>query len=485
MPFLKEHYEKLALGLALVAFLVFGLMDFLFPASENSSDDSQSSSTSTTGNGSQTKERADPFVVDISDWQKELRTKIKDKYDSTRDDKLGEDEQEEISAEDRADMEKAGFYPSVHYNVPLVEIETLSPHGLMPGDRVEFIEDIEAVDVPGEKDNGYLVKEIVLPDAYQQISITRRDGKEVEGEFVKSNGPFISGANLEELVLTVEVDGSENKIFAKDIQHLNGSLKFRVIVDQNSSIDHDPGSVFLITYQKRFHEESEDIEVVWTSPTSSKTPYDLFTPPRIYMLKGRLLAKLPKRPETVKPKEPFGLQLVAFTKMPYHFNLKSWGADPLLFDERTKRSQIVKVELCYKQGKYQLEETTEQDTAKVIKILSFEEGLETDAKTGGTRRKGTLLLMDYKLNRKVTITNLEPSNADQFSVEIRSTLVEDETREFSDIAPGHAFQLGGKDYRILEIDPDNRVLKVEKISNNPEDTERQSLRLATSPALEQ
>jgi hypothetical protein len=93
--------------------------------------------------------------------------------------------------------------------------------------------------------------------------------------------------------------------------------------------------------------------------------------------------------------------------------------------------------------------------------------------------------MDFKLNRKVTITNLEPSNADQFSVEIRSTLVEDETREFSDIAPGHAFQLGGKDYRILEIDPDNSVLKVEKISNNPEDTERQSLRLATSPALEQ
>ena len=481
MSFLQAHYDKLALAFAMVALLAFWFMGDLFPTSENSSNNNQSTSSSSVANAPAT-QRAASFIVDISDWEKELRTTIRDKYDSNDNDQLEENEEEGISAEDRAEMDDAGFYSDVHYNVPLVEIETRNPHGLMPGDRIELVENI---DDPDEHGNGYLVKEIVLPDEYERISIKQLNGKMIEGDFVKSNGPFILGAKLEELALTIEVDGSQMKIPGNDVQHLNGSRRFRVIVDQNASIEHDPGSVSLITYQKRHYEESEKADVVWDNPSKSTPPYDLFTPPRIYMIKGRLLAKLPKRPEVVKPKEPFGLQLVAFKKKPYHFNLKSWGADPLLFDERTKRNQIVKVNLCYKQGKHQLEETTEQDAGKVIKILSFKEDLQKDPKTGGTRRMGTLSLLDYNLKRKVTITNLEPSNAGQFSVEIRSTLLGEETKEFSDIAAGFLFHLGGKEYRILEIDPDNRVLKVEKISNNPEDTERQTLRLGTSPALEQ
>ncbi|MFP6901100.1 MAG: hypothetical protein VCA36_09155, partial [Opitutales bacterium] len=187
-------------------------------------------------------------------------------------------------------------------------------------------------------------------------------------------------------------------------------------------------------------------------------------------------------------------QVLSFEEVPYRFNIRSWGnlkqisdsvfgADPLLFDENTRRSTPMKIGECYKQDqKLRIIKVAEEDSAKIIKILDFKVVAQTDPKKGGTRYVATLKLFDYLLAREVIMTNMGPSTAGQFTFKVGSTLPDaaSETRDLTEKTT--EFEIGGREYRILKIDPASRTFLLQKLTGNQEENEQKLFRLPTSSA---
>ena len=422
MRFLKEHYEIFSLGLAVVLLLAFGLF---YGLAEFGAERPAISTT------------PEPFVAS-------LRT---------------------------SDL-----------NSSMAEIETRNPHGLMPGDWIELSgADSESFN------KSYLVSEIVFPEEYAEITVHRLDGPDMTGYFRKAQGKLALGADQGKLKLTIEVDGSAITIGGKDIDRVTGSRVARFALDDNSSADEVHGDFTLVVYQRLNRVQRIKKSEPWTAPPigDDNVSYDLFTPPQIFLVNGKLSPKPPKPPESEKEKEPFGVQLTSFKNKPYRFNFRSWTeTDAQLFDERIKRSTIVQIGKCYKRGLretgYKMEETTEEDTEKTIKVTGFNVRFVKNPKTGGTRPVATLTLFDFPLRRAITIINRVPSMAGQLVIEVASTLPDtiNETQSLTETTT--EFFLGGKEYRVLKIDPSNHSLLLEKLTDNPEKNERELLRLPVS-----
>ena len=67
----------------------------------------------------------------------------------------------------------------------------------------------------------------------------------------------------------------------------------------------------------------------------NETIYDLFTPPLIYLIDNKLTTSLPDAPIEEKEKEPFGVSIISFEKIPYRFRLSSWiGNSPYIEDRK-------------------------------------------------------------------------------------------------------------------------------------------------------
>ena len=88
-------------------------------------------------------------------------------------------------------------------NASIVRVETRNPHGLMPGNFVELIGA-----TPETFNKTYLVREILFPEQYEEVTVRRRDGTELSGYFLEARGKLALDSNLAKLKVTVEVDGS-------------------------------------------------------------------------------------------------------------------------------------------------------------------------------------------------------------------------------------------------------------------------------------
>ncbi|MFP6899418.1 MAG: hypothetical protein VCA36_00655, partial [Opitutales bacterium] len=233
----------------------------------------------------------------------------------------------------------------------------------MPGDSIEVIGA-----EPASFNKNYLVHEIPFPDEYDEITILRHDGTEVSGYFSESRGKLALNANPAKLKVEVVVDGSKVTVRGNEIDRMTGSRRLLFEPDSNTSIDDIYGDMTLGIYQRCHRERVDFPQTRWTPPPSGddNVSYDLFTPPRIFVVDGKLSPEPPKAPQAVKEKEPFGVQVLSFEEVPYRFNIRSWGADPLLHDQRIERNVVVKVGQAYKQGKNRIVPTAEEDSAKII-----------------------------------------------------------------------------------------------------------------------
>jgi len=376
-------------------------------------------------------------------------------------------------------------------NTSMAEIETRNPHGLMPGDQIK----LSGV-VPASFNKSFLVEEIVFPEGQEEITVFRRDGTELTGYFREAQGKLALGATRAKLKLTIDVDGSEITIKGEDVNSIIGPRFARFALDDNSSADEAHGTFRLVVFQRQYREQLVKKPEPWIPPAigDGNVSYDLFTPPRIFMVDGKLSPEPPKPPEAVKAKELFGVRLISFESKPYRYNIKSWSAtDPQLYDGQYKRNSLVQVGKCYKNGVrqtgYRIKLTTEDDPEKAIKIIDFKVKMverKIDSpdggapRTAGIRPVAILKIFDYTLQREITMTNEAPSTAGQLAITLTSTLPETtgETKNLTEASTG--FFLGDREYRVLKIDQSTQSLLLEKLTDNPEDNEKELLRLPDS-----
>ena len=373
--------------------------------------------------------------------------------------------------------------------------------------KITLIFDFDVSMMPGDKifvrnsDEGYERKCEVVQICLKRkssLEITQRNGKKIKGR-LQSNGDVFLTQNWSSIKKSLSLsttEGSRN-VFYDDIISIDGIHSYE-LEEGSNEIDWD-----LIEYS--FYEPISDLSLdenaskrkKWlvTALDENQTEMDLFTPPVVYLVDGKLTSVLPTK-EIAKEKEAFGLRLTDFQKDAYRHRLVSWiGNTPYFEDtnfpspanpEKFVRNRLevgipYKQNSKYKPGMPSLVPTTEEDDEKVIKITYFVVQEWTDPKTKGSKRVGRAMIKDYFLDIKPFEINslMEEVYAGNYKLKLQGELEKHgiQTFEILENETGVVINYGNRTFRILEIDTEAKTVLVDKDGPSPEFSERRKLEL--------
>tara|TARA_B100001094_G_scaffold189689_1_gene183789 strand:- start:2950 stop:4260 length:1311 start_codon:yes stop_codon:yes gene_type:complete len=374
-----------------------------------------------------------------------------------------------------------------------ISLETKTPHGLMPGELL-VINEAE----PDSFNGNFTVETILLPENYTEVVLLLSDGKTISGKLKKS-GPkelnrewrFTTG------FLSLRTKEGEQDIRIAELEQLWGSTGLTISSDNDNEEESD-GDFELATYQTR---GGLSLKSDWSnggkwvessSPKEGEPSYDLFTPPVLYVVNGRLETSLPEEAKREKPPEEFGLRLVAFEKVPYRFRIRSWiGETPYLEDLRHEfpagtgryvrnRLQVrvpYKENRNYKPGAPSLLPANAEDPDKMIIVNAFAVQQVRDPKTGGIRSVGRAMVKDFRLPVKPFEINsfMNETHAGQYRIVVESISKNNSGEKFTfeQNAKGTSFPLALRDYKILEIDLIKFRVHLEKQALDPPEVQRE------------
>ena len=368
-----------------------------------------------------------------------------------------------------------------------IMMETKIPHGLMPGDIV-----VISGALPEFFNGNFTVKTILLPESNSEARLLLSDGNTIAGRLKQSGALELGGKwHTQTSSLSIQTAEGVRDIRIAELEQFWGSTTFTMTA-KSSGDEKAEGDFSLIAYQDRGG-SARQIESTgggkWVDVSSAKKgdpTYDLFTPPVLYVVNGRLETSLPEAAKTVKPPEVFGLRLAAFEKVPYRFRIRSWiGETPYLEDLRREfplgsgrfvRNRLelrvpYKENPNYKPGFPSLIPTNVEDTNKMIMVNYFAVQQVRDPRTGGVRSVGRAMVKDFRLLVKPFEINsfMEETHAGQYRISVASTLKEfsGEKFTFEENATGTQFHLGQRDYKILEIDSIKSRVHLEKQALDP------------------
>lgn len=384
-------------------------------------------------------------------------------------------------------------------------LETLTPHGLMPGDAVTLS------GAEPESFNGtFRVLSIRMPEAYEMIEVMLEDGTTVTGEFRQAGQKNLelrwsrASQNME-----IGVEGEDNPAsvpFGR-IKHLRGSTALTLEAPSVKQGDSAYGEIKLVAYGERALAtlEESDGRVTWKNETNAtarsedEPPYDLFTPPVLYVIDGVITPTLPEKPKAVKPPEPFGARLAAFEQVPYRFTIRSWiGETPYLLDGNKSHSpgqpvsNRMNVRVPYKlnpgwePGRPSLTPTNMDDPEKLVMIEHFAVQ-QVRTETGGIRPVGRVMIKDFSLNKSFEINSLmKQTYAGQYRIRVESdqAAFAGQGFEFGRKAAGDDFQLNDRNYRILGIDLENSRVHLQKQALDPRELQVEWLTMPGSDTPE-
>lgn len=275
-----------------------------------------------------------------------------------------------------------------------------------------------------------------------------------------------------------------NKIqFIKGFQELEISESFSVV---------DWDNVEISFYQLNNSEllSSPLDKTRWLAPKSdsNSTYYDLFTPPIIYIDKGRLTTRKPNKEVISVEREPFGLEFVRAYKSPYSFRLVSWvGTTPYFEDlespmtpssnnftrNRIEVGKYYKRNINWKPGQPSLILCDQEDESKKIMLENFVVQQHKNSKSGGLRLVGRALVKDFSLGGDSFEINSLMSEvfAGNFTYEFKLSLpdISEEKLEFSNKEIGKEFSFSGRKFNILSINLENKTIEISK--SDPRDPE--------------
>jgi hypothetical protein len=378
-----------------------------------------------------------------------------------------------------------------------ITLESKTPHGLMPGELV-IIDGAE----PDFFNGNFTAETILLPEEYTEVLLLLSGGKTISGKLKQSGTKELNREwRLATGFLSVRTEEGDQDVRIAELEQLWGSTML-TIATENDNEEESEGDFALVTYQKRggVAEKSEPASggkwIETSSPKEGEPSYDLFTPPVLYVVNGRLETSLPEEAKPEISPEEFGLRLVVFEKVPYRFRIRSWiGETPYLEDLRHEfpvgtgryvrnRLQVkvpYKENRNYKPGAPSLLPTNDDDPDKMIIVNAFAVQQVRDPKTGGIRSVGRAMVKDFRLPVKPFEINsfMKETHAGQHRIAVESTSKDNSGEKFTfeQNATGTTFRLAMREYRILEIDLVKSRVHLEKQALAPPELQREWLAL--------
>jgi hypothetical protein len=356
------------------------------------------------------------------------------------------------------------------------------PMSLMPGDKINFLE-------YKNNDRNFTQVNIVRLDFKRRSSfvVYLNDGTEFNGT-VKAKEGISFNLNWRKSNQPILLDDGNKirSIPSRDIVRVMG--KPRYFINKDADIRRllkSPVSFF----QHKQNSLSIDFSskyTIWNQLNidSNESIYDLFTPPLIYIIDGKLTTTLPEV-EVEEEKEKFGATLLSFEKKPYRFRLSSWiGNNPYLEDshlsekfgipvrKRLEVNRSYKLVDSPKRGQSSLIAVDSNSSEKLITLKYFAVQ-QVPQKTGGVKPVGRALLIDHSIKEEPFELNSIMTEVDLGQFEVNLSLELDDKEKV--LVPLNEKDLGlevpyyGRKYKILKWDTARKSLVISKqIGLSPE-----------------
>ena len=345
---------------------------------------------------------------------------------------------------------------------------------LLPGDFIHLTQD------DGNNWTPFEIKAILLL-ARQEIRVSTSSG-------------IISGTTRQDVILDKKWRNSQGSISLRkgkevfnikydDILRISGPLWLLTSID-SKTIKNDQNQISF--YQRTLNNQYSFGEIdkfKWTNPSTDEnsTPYDLFTPPIIYIHNGDLTTRLPEKEVKAEELEPFGLTLTKVTKSEYPLILKSWVGETPYFEDlmlngslssgkavrnRVELGKSYKRDLSRKPGQPSLIQCDDNDSQKMFIVQHFVVQQYRNPQTGGLRPVGRAMIKDFQLGGDAFEINtlMTKVYAGNYTFHFLANLPNLSPQEFSfeSASIDSTFDYGGRVYRFSSADYEDNSLVVTK-----------------------
>lgn len=359
----------------------------------------------------------------------------------------------------------------------MAELSFKNIHTLMPGQEITVLEDNGSV-----KDKIRI--EGIIVRRKSTVQIFRATGEMVEGR-LSSQEDLRIGEGWKKLrqPITISIGRSNQNFSFSEIRFIRSDHKVVFASPPQYNLENFKLS-FYQSKKTEFLELEVNDKIKWeqSSLEDNESIYDLFTPPVIYLVDGKLSTSQPQDPiATTSKAEPFGMELIRFSNEPYPYRLVSWiGETPYFEDTLVKNSpnsevyarNRLEVGIPYKKlldrkaGQPSLIRTTEEDEDKQLTVVKFVVQQYRDERIGGLQTIGRALVKDHKLGGDAFEINNKMTEvfAGNIKIEVRMTIEELEGKTFSFTTEdeGISFDFGDRVYSVLKIDPSAKNISVLK-----------------------
>jgi hypothetical protein len=361
------------------------------------------------------------------------------------------------------------------------ELTLRNSHQLMPGNSISVQE------ANGTELDVLEIEKVVFRRKSEVVAILK-NGEQIEGrltnqddlslrnDWKKQRQPLSLSKDRKIINISfAEIDGikSDHKVLFKTPKDID-LQDFRLSFYQSKDIEL---SYFEIPERPQWEKKSLD---------NNETKYDLFTPPVIYLVDGKLSNIIPEESlVTQESEEKFGMELIRFSNEPYPYKLVSWiGEIPYFEDTQTRKSSVsrsfvrnrLEVGIPYKKntqrvgGQPSLVPTSLEDNEKELMVEKFVVQQYKDEKSGGMKIIGRALVKDFKLGGKPFEINnqMKEVYAGNIKIEVRMTLdeIDDKVFTFTTSDKGISFDFGDRVYTVMEIDEASKKISVKKKGPN-------------------
>lgn len=357
------------------------------------------------------------------------------------------------------------------------ELTLRNSHQLMPGNSISVQE------ANGTELDVLEIEKVIFRRKSEVVAILK-NGEQIEGRLT----------NQEDLSLRNDWKKQRQPLsLSKDRKIINISFsEIDGIKSDHKVLFKTPKDIDLQDFRLSFY-QSKDIELSYfeiperpqwekKSLDNNETKYDLFTPPVIYLVDGKLSNIIPEESlVTQESEEKFGMELIRFSNEPYPYKLVSWiGEIPYFEDTQTRKSSVsrsfvrnrLEVGIPYKKntqrvgGQPSLVPTSLEDNEKELMVEKFVVQQYKDEKSGGMKIIGRALVKDFKLGGKSFEINnqMKEVYAGNIKIEVRMTLdeIDDKVFTFTTSDTGISFDFGDRVYTVMEIDEASKKITVKK-----------------------
>ena len=356
------------------------------------------------------------------------------------------------------------------------------PMSLMPGNKISFF-------VNKDNDHNLTHANIVRIDFKRRSSLVvhLKDGTQFDATVKAKEGLTLNLNWSKSNQLILLDDGNKiRSIPSRNIVRIVGKPKYFIEKDANlRKLIKFPVSFFQHNPKKSYTEFTPKI-TRWSqlNRDSNESIYDLFTPPLIYIIDGKLTTTLPEA-EIEEEKEKFGATLLNFVKKPYRFRLSSWiGNNPYLEDtylsqklgipvrKRLEVNRSYKLVESVKRGQSSLVVVDSNSSEKLITLKYFAVQ-QVPQKTGGVKPVGRALVIDHSVKEEPFELNSIMKEVDLGQFEVTLSLELDDKEKMSvslnEKDEGREIEYYGRKFKILKWDTSRKSLVISKqIGLSPE-----------------